>query len=80
MSDWIVFPIALGGLLYLGAAAAVWPYGRPRFPVFLLVLCLFFPPLLLPLLVYACLVPPPPVVVVVPQARVVPLERVGTRV
>lgn len=48
---WIVFPIALGALLYTAAAACVWPYARPLFPLWILLLCILFPPFF-PLLLF----------------------------
>lgn len=41
---WIVFPIVLGTLLYMALALFVWPYARPIFPLWILLLCIFFPP------------------------------------
>ena len=67
---WILAPIFLGVLLYMGLALMVWPYARPRLPFALLLLAILVPPLFPFLLVYLlvavlCL---PPVVLLPPPA------------
>lgn len=42
---WLFLPILLVSSLYTAAAFFVWPYGRPLFPVWFLLLAIFVPPL-----------------------------------
>lgn len=71
----IFVPLLLGLTLYGSMVLFSWPHARPLFPLWILVLVVWFPPvffflflyvLYLQLFVSAVLDPPAPVVVVVP--------------
>ena len=74
---WIVVPPLIGSLLYMATALASWPYTRPFFPIWFLIVALFFPPffigiLLYVLIVFICMTPPiaqPVVIIVGPSTR-----------
>lgn len=62
--EYVLVPVFFGLLFYASIVLLLWPYGKPLFPLWILVFAIFFPPLLLVLLFYAlCILPvaaPPP--------------------